>query len=93
VFSRLCNTAMVDIERLDDPADVAVVEALVRQHLACTGSRVAERVLANWRESVAKFVKVMPRDYKRVLQAQAKAAAAGRVASLEELTGVVAVNG
>ncbi|MGE3178310.1 MAG: glutamate synthase large subunit, partial [Vicinamibacterales bacterium] len=93
VFSRLCNTTMVDIERLDDPADVAAVEALIRQHLACTGSRVAERVLARWRESVATFVKVMPRDYKRVLQAQAKAAAAGRVASLEELTGVVAVNG
>jgi hypothetical protein len=38
------------------------------------------------------FVKVMPRDYKRVLLTQARAAAAGRVATYEELTGV-AVNG
>jgi glutamate synthase (ferredoxin) len=88
VFSRRCNTAMVDIERLDDIEDIELVLRLIRQHAEYTGSTVAERVLADWDELVRKFVKVMPREYRRVLQAQATAAAAGRVASLEELVGV-----
>jgi hypothetical protein len=49
-------------------------------------------VLKEWEKSLRLMVKVMPRDYKRVLAAQARAAAAGRVASVEELTGA-AVNG
>ena len=65
---------------------------MIRQHVEYTGSQLGERVLEDWDQSVRKFVKVMPRDYKRVLTAQAKAAAVGRVASLEELVGV-AVNG
>ena len=93
VFSRRCNTAMVDMERLDDSEDIETVQRLIRQHAEYTGSTVAAHVLADWSESMRMFVKVMPREYKRVLQAQAKAAAAGRVASLEELVGVVAVNG
>ncbi len=92
-FSRLCNPAMVDMERLDDLEDIELVQRLVRRHLEYTGSAVAERVLASWDQSMKTFVKVMPRDYKRVLQAQAHAAAVGRTASLEELTGAVAVHG
>jgi glutamate synthase domain-containing protein 3 len=44
-------------------------------------------VLRDWDEMMPKFVKVMPRDYKRVLKAQAKAAAVGREASFMELVG------
>jgi glutamate synthase (ferredoxin) len=91
-FSRNCNTEMVDLERLDELADIELVQRLVRQHVAYTGSQLGERLLNDWEQSVRKFVKVMPRDYKRVLTAQARAAAVGRVASLEELVGV-AVNG
>ncbi|MBM3770944.1 MAG: glutamate synthase large subunit [Acidimicrobiia bacterium] len=87
-FSRLCNTAMVDIERLDDEDDIEFVQRMIRRHMEFTGSTVAERTLTHWAESKRAFVKVMPREYKRVLQAQAKAAAAGREASLEELVGV-----
>ena len=91
-FSRNCNVAMVDLERLDEIEDIELIQRLVRQHVAYTGSQLGERVLEDWEQSVRKFVKVMPRDYKRVLTAQAKAAAVGRVASLEELVGV-GVNG
>ena len=45
------------------------VEASVRRHLAETGSAVADRLLEFWHEEVRRFVKVMPKDYKRVLQA------------------------
>jgi glutamate synthase domain-containing protein 3 len=49
---------------------------------------VGARVLSDWHRHTAQFVKVMPRDYKRVLQAQARAAAIGRDASFSELVGV-----
>jgi glutamate synthase (ferredoxin) len=92
VFSRHCNTAMVSLERLDDRDEIEFVQRLIHQHVAYTDSALGARVLANWASAVRQFVKVMPREYKRVLEAQAKAAAAGRVASLEELVGV-AVHG
>jgi len=91
-FARDCNTAMVDLERLDEPEDVALVRRLVANHVKHTSSRLGERLLNRWEQTVKQFVKVMPRDYRRVLVAQAKAAAAGRAASVEELTGA-AING
>ena len=78
-----------------DGAAVAYVElvlGLIRRHMEYTGSTVAARVLDDWDRASRQFVKVMPRDYKRVLMAQARAAAAGRDASFHELVGV-AVNG
>ena len=58
-----------------------------------TGSALGTRVLEDFDGALQSvFVKVMPRDFKRVLQAQARAAAAGREATFLELSGV-AVNG
>jgi glutamate synthase domain-containing protein 3 len=53
-----------------------------------TGSELGARILVEWDATLPSFVKVMPRDYRRVLQAQAKAAAAGREATFTELVGV-----
>ena len=76
-FHDLCNTEMVEVERLESESDLAEVRGLVERHLACTGSTVARAVLADWRRSVAQFVKVMPVDYKRVLEQRKTAVAAG----------------
>jgi glutamate synthase (ferredoxin) len=92
VFKSRCNTQMVVLEALDDPEDVAFVLGMVERHVAYTGSELGSRVLGDWDALRSVFVKVMPRDYKRVLLAQAKAAAAGRAATFLELTGV-SVNG
>jgi glutamate synthase (ferredoxin) len=91
-FDRRCNLEMVGLESLEDADEIARVRTLIERHVALTGSGVGARVLEEWLTSVRMFVKVMPRDYKRVLLTQARAAAAGRVATYEELTGV-AVNG
>jgi glutamate synthase (NADPH/NADH) large chain len=91
-FSRRCNKDMVDLEALDDAEDLALVRGLVERHVQLTGSAVGQRVLSDWDIAARRFVKVMPRDYKRVLLAQARAAAVGREASFLELSGV-AVNG
>jgi glutamate synthase (NADPH/NADH) large chain len=66
-FRGLCNTEMVDLESVDHAEDEAHLKRLLQEHLENTGSANAERVLANWSAMLPKFVKVMPRDYKRVL--------------------------
>ena len=74
-FKDLCNPEMVELESLAGGADAAEVRDLIERHLRFTGSTVAEAILDDWRRSVEQFVRVMPVDYKRVLQ-QRKAAAA-----------------
>jgi glutamate synthase (ferredoxin) len=91
-FQRRCNTQMVELEPLDQPEDIQLVRSLIARHVQYTGSELGSRVLQDFDALQPLFVKVMPRDYKRVLQAQARAAAAGREATFIELTGVT-VNG
>jgi glutamate synthase (ferredoxin) len=68
-FEVRCNQGLVDLEPLD-PADEITLKRLIARHFEYTGSRVAERVLATWGTTASKFVKVFPRDYKRVLAEQ-----------------------
>ncbi len=75
-FHSRVNLEMVDLEPLDDD-DEEALQAMVRSHFVETGSVLAERMLESWHLSVAKFVKVMPREYKRVLIARARALAEG----------------
>ena len=76
-FAANCNAEMVDLDDLETDADVAELRQLIENHLAFTKSTVAESILANWNDSVNQFVKVMPKDYKRVLQQQAQQVSAG----------------
>jgi len=71
------NTDMADLEGLDDD-DVTRLRGLVGQHLAETGSEVAARLLADWDAALTRFGKVMPKDYKRVLDAARLAEREGR---------------
>jgi len=71
------NKEMVDVEKLEK-ADLNFLEDILGQHLAETDSEVAKDLLLNWPKQAGRFTKVMPRDYRRVLDAQAKAEAEGR---------------
>jgi glutamate synthase domain-containing protein 3 len=64
------------------------VQALLERHVEFTSSALAARLLGEWRSVADRFLKVMPRDYKRVLAAEAKAAAEGRMPAFAELVGV-----
>jgi glutamate synthase (ferredoxin) len=75
-FAGRCNTQMVALEHPDDE-DRATIRSLLEQYAACTGSARATIILLNWNMYGQRFVKVMPMDYKRVLQALARAQAAG----------------
>ena len=72
IFDRRLNREMVDLEPMDD-SDRETLLDLVRRHLDETGSVVAEHLLGSWETAVDDFVKVMPKDYKRVLLAKREA--------------------
>jgi glutamate synthase (ferredoxin) len=72
-FERRCNKGMVDLEPLEDREDVEVVLSLIRKHAAYTESTRARKILANWEGMLPKFVKIMPRDYKRAMNAMRRA--------------------
>jgi len=80
----------VDLEPLESDEDVTLVRDLIRRHVAHTGSDYAQRVSDDWAEFAPMFLKIMPRDYKRVLAAERKAAAEGRAVKFAELVGVPA---
>ncbi len=87
-FPRRCNRQMVDLEPLDQSADIQRVGELIEGHVTYTSSAYAARILASWRTMQTRFVKIMPRDFKRVLAAEAHAHAEGREPTFGELVGV-----
>ena len=66
---------MVDLEPLAEPLDIELVGDLLIRNAGYTGSSVAAKLLKDWDTAIGKFVKVMPTDYRRVLQEQKKAEA------------------
>jgi glutamate synthase (ferredoxin) len=76
-FRTRCNMGMVELEELD-ANDIGEVKAMVERHVKYTGSELGSNVLVNWDEMAPKFVKVMPRDYKKMIQAIKKAQESGR---------------
>ena len=74
------NDGMADLENLVEPEDIDLLHGLLVEHLERTGSGPAQRILDNWQASIDEFRKVMPRDYRRVLQERAQRAAAELVA-------------
>ena len=68
LFDTLCNLDMVDLESVWRPEDKKLLYALISQHYGWTHSNRAKMILDNWREMVGRFVKVMPIDYRKVLE-------------------------
>jgi glutamate synthase (NADPH/NADH) large chain len=63
-----CNMGMVELEKVDTEKDAAELRELIEKHQEFTGSTVAADVLSRWDEVLAQFIKIMPTDYKRVLE-------------------------
>ena len=68
---------MVDLDELIDDEDCQIVKALLTKHINFTKSTVAKNILNNWDHYQSKFIKIMPKDYKRVLNAIRKARETG----------------
>jgi glutamate synthase (ferredoxin) len=69
-FAGHCNKEMVSLTKLDDVEEINIVHGMIFRHAQLTGSRRAQEILATWNSWVPFFVRVMPNDYKRVLEAQ-----------------------
>ena len=70
VFATNCNQEMVDLESIAGDREADELRSLLEEHVRWTGSDVAAALIAEWDESVSRFVRVIPRDYKRVLAEQ-----------------------
>ena len=68
-FKVKVNREMVDIEAFEGENESNQVKSMIEKHVRYTGSEYAKNILENWEQMLPKFVKVMPRDYKRMLQA------------------------
>src|SRR5512138_708618 len=71
-FVSRCNKEMVGLSLLEDPAEVAAVRGMIEKHAEWTHSAHAKRILERWADWAAKFVRVLPNDYRRVIEAQAR---------------------
>jgi glutamate synthase domain-containing protein 2/glutamate synthase domain-containing protein 1/glutamate synthase domain-containing protein 3 len=71
-FPKLCNLEMVELEPADKPDDHATIRRLLENHVKFTGSTKAKAILDDFEKEVRWFVKVMPTDYRRVLEHQAE---------------------
>jgi glutamate synthase (ferredoxin) len=76
-FPSRCNMELVGLEKLADVDEIEEVWKLVQRHQTYTHSDRAAKILADWKNYVPKFVKVMPQDYKRVLMSVKKVESQG----------------
>jgi glutamate synthase domain-containing protein 2/glutamate synthase domain-containing protein 1/glutamate synthase domain-containing protein 3 len=67
-FNTRFNPGLADLEPVSDSDDVSTLRRMIEEHLVHTNSSPASRILAQWDESLPKFKKIMPRDYRRVLE-------------------------
>ena len=74
-FPGKCNLELVDLYPIEDEEDEDLLHSLIAEHGERTGSTVAKALLQDWFTTKKQFVKVFPRDYKRVLESQKTASA------------------
>ena len=83
-FGDNCNHDMVGLYPVEDPMELAGLQASIEKHADLTGSTLAEGILDAWSSARERFVKVLPHDYKRALEAM-------REVELQGMTGEEAV--
>ncbi|HXM33626.1 MAG TPA: hypothetical protein VN920_00425, partial [Pyrinomonadaceae bacterium] len=69
-FDRRCSAEMIQLTRVEDVEEIEWLKSAVFRHAEYTGSARATQILLSWEELVVKFVRVIPDDYKRVIEAQ-----------------------
>ncbi|UVI31598.1 glutamate synthase large subunit [Paenibacillus spongiae] len=67
-FYKRCNLEMVLLERVETENDKNELRGLIERHVRYTGSAAGDRLLSNWEASLDNFVRIIPKDYKRMLE-------------------------
>jgi glutamate synthase domain-containing protein 3 len=81
-FQRRCNPDMVGLEPVTEEEDITLLRELIEEHFYYTQSQRAARVLESWDDFLPKFVKVMPKEYSRVLEERKQKGLATEAVSL-----------
>lgn len=76
ILSRV-NLEMVLLERVEDSVEEEDLRGLISRHVQYTGSSRGEQILANWQQEVGNFVRIIPKDFKRMLEQIEKVQAEG----------------
>ena len=66
-FKNLCNKETIDFDPLEQE-DLEEIKKMIKKHIFYTESELAKQILKNWKENANKFVKVMPKEYKKALK-------------------------
>lgn len=69
-LSKLCNLKLVDLEVIEDDEEASFVRGMLERHIAYTGSEHAIALLKDWDRTVRQFVRVIPREYKKIIQTE-----------------------
>ena len=84
-FAEKCNMAMIGLEKVKAAAEAEALKNMIAAHQLKTGSTLAASLLGSWEQSQKKFVKVLPKDYKRMLQFIEEVRASGKFNTEEEI--------
>jgi glutamate synthase domain-containing protein 3 len=84
-FAGNCNKEMVGLAKLEDAEEINQVHGMIFRHAQLTSSKRAQEILAAWNHWVPYFVRMMPKDYQRVLEAQKKMRETGLSAEEAEM--------
>lgn len=79
LFPPKCNKESVSLYKIADHEDITYLHDILTDYVEKTGSNVAKKILANWPKSLVNFIKVLPNEYKKVLEEQKKLAGSNTV--------------
>ncbi|MFL6280934.1 MAG: glutamate synthase large subunit, partial [Vicinamibacterales bacterium] len=88
LFARRCNRGMVELESLEEDEDIDFVRSMIARHAEITSSARAAYLLSVWSSTAARIIKIIPRDYKRIMTAEARARSENRDPAFAELVAV-----
>jgi glutamate synthase (ferredoxin) len=76
-FSGRCNHDMVSLSALEGEEDIVWLKTMIERHISVTGSELGTRLIRDWDNALQRFVKVLPIDYKRAIEAMKEVEAMG----------------
>ncbi len=83
-FDYFCNKGLVDLTKIEDRDEEREVQEMIANHYKHTGSKLAEKILVNWEEYLTKFVKVIPFEYKKIMEEQKLAQIQSKIKETED---------
>ncbi|MCC2683251.1 MAG: glutamate synthase subunit alpha [Paenibacillaceae bacterium] len=67
-IAELCNMKMIELERLEEREEIRQLYEMIVNHVKYTQSELGKQLLTDWKHAVRQFVRVIPREYKRIIQ-------------------------